>query len=65
MGHIYWAGRNHAAENGPVMVCIQDVYLAGLLPEIYIYMSEHPHLCTDMLDKQSVEAGYTRKRRDR
>ena len=35
---------------GPVNVCIQDVYLAGLLPEVYIYMSEHPHLCTDMLD---------------
>ena len=44
---------------GPVKVCIQDAYLAGILPEVYVYMAvRHPHICTDIsVDAELVRDG--------
>ena len=45
---------------GLVKVYFQDAYLAGLLPEVYIYMTvRHPHICTDnIVDAELVKDGH-------
>ena len=47
---------------GPVKV-VYSGYLSSRPTSggLYIHDSEHPHLCTDVLNKQRVEAGYIRK----
>ena len=64
---IEWDGITQR-RRGPVKVVHSyEVYLASLLPEVYIYMIvRHPHICTDIsVDAELVRDGYEISRRGR